>query len=186
MNIDKKIVQKLIEEVLGSEFMINGIHDSSKYIFVDWKHKKYDADDERGHRIGVGPVAYNKLTKEYKLLGSGEMIHGDYMDYLNEGVEEHDDEIPSLEQIKAGILRRQYVNSEDIGYLGYILEQELGSLKFYSTWVNELKDEPHEVINTDNKEAVKRLINFWNEIGFEYRKKSESELIIWKEKKPSA
>lgn len=185
MNIDKKVVQKLIEKILGNEFEISNVHNSSKYIFIDWKHKKYDVDDERGQRIGVGPVAFNKHTKEYKLLGSGEMINGDYMDYMNEGVEEYDDEIPNLEQIKSGILRRQYINQEDIGYLAHLLEQKIGKFKCYFNGVEELKEEPHEVLNTDNKEVIEWFIYFWNEIGFQCRQKSELKLILWKAKKPS-
>ncbi len=96
MNIDETLVQNLINETIGPEYEIHKISDSNKYVFISWKHRNYYIDDERGHRIGVGPIVYNKTTKEYKLLGSGDLIVGDYMHYINEDSQEEENKFAPL------------------------------------------------------------------------------------------
>jgi len=183
MNIDRDKVQKLINETIGSQYIIHTLHETKKFIFINWKHKDYELDDERGHRIGVGPVVFNKLTKEYKLSGSGELISGEYEEIFDDSNENNEQEFktPSILEIKAGILRRQYVNSDDIGFLGINLEKEIGNLQYSQTWIRELVDySNYAVIETNNQIAFDRTIEFWKEIGFQYNVISESELFVWR------
>ncbi len=183
MIIDREIVQKLIDDTIGSQYIIHTLHETKSFIFINWKHKDYELDDERGHRIGVGPVVFNKLTKEYKLSGSGELIMGEYDEIFDNFNEEQEFQLPSIQEIKAGILRRQYVNTDDIGFLGNNLAKEIGNIRYCQTGIRELDFRNQAIIETNNKIAFERVIEFWKEIGFQYNVISETELFVWRIKR---
>jgi len=183
MTIDKHKAQELINETIGSEYEVYDTFDSSKYIFINWKHKDYDRDDERGQRIGVGPIAFNKITKEYTLLGSGDMFSEEYRKYLFENIDlenKPEKKIPSLMKIKSGILRRNYVNEEDIFYLIENFKKEFGDLNYSLSYPQNLTlDYTNQaMISLGKKSAMEYFIRFWNEIGFEYSEVSKNELLL--------
>ncbi|MDG4716245.1 hypothetical protein [Winogradskyella marincola] len=189
MIIDKDKVQTLINSTIGSEYEIHNTSDSSKYIFITWKHKDYEWDDERGSRIGVGPIAYNKATHEYKLLGSGDMLSEEYYKYLFENIDlNSNNEIPDNNKIKSNILRRNYVNEEDIFYLTENYKKDFGDFKYSLSYPKNLNvDYVNQVfIDLCTNSAVDYFIKFWNEIDFEYSKVSETELLLNRIKKTNA
>ena len=187
MEIDKIKVQKLINETIGSEYEINEISDTSKYVFISWKHKDYEIDDERGYRIGVGPVAFNKITKEYKLLGSGDMLDEEYHKYLFENLEEKEQEfeVPKKEEIKHNILRRKYVNDEDIFFLIENFKADFGDLDCFLSFMEDVDPSSQAVVNLDNKKAIDYFKEFWNDIDFNYSLISESKIILNKTPVPN-
>ena len=187
MEIDKIKVQKLKDETIGSEYEINEISDTSKYVFISWKHKEYEIDDERGNRIGVGPVAYNKVTEEYKLLGTGDMLNEEYHKYLFENTEdnEQDFEIPKKDEIKNNILRRKYVNDEDIFFLIENFKTDFGNLDFFLSFMENVDPSSQAVVNLDNGKAIDYFKEFWNEIDFNYSLISESKIILDKTPVPN-
>ncbi len=74
----------MIIDQLGVNYVLYTIEETSKYIFGFWKHIDYEHGYERGGLIGPGPVVFIKETKEYKMLGSGELVYGDYFDEFRE------------------------------------------------------------------------------------------------------
>ncbi|WBX98975.1 hypothetical protein [Chryseobacterium gambrini] len=70
--IDLNFAQQIIEKEISPDFKIAEYFDTEEMIISFWTHKIYYPDDERGHIIGSGPLVYDKTTKEYRVMGSGE------------------------------------------------------------------------------------------------------------------
>lgn len=182
MNFDKEKAQKLIDETIGSEYKVSEAIDRGKYIFIGWQHKIYEPDDERGHRIGVGPIAFNKETQEYKLLGSGELLNEEYSEYLFSSENDSDNSpvIPNREEVKSGVLRRKHVNREDIYYLVENFNKEIGEAEYYlehSRYLN-IDISKQAMVNLDNESAISYLMTFWDEIGLTYTRISQTKLLV--------
>ena len=159
MNIDKNLVQKLITEGIGPDYIISNINDTIKYVFINYQHREYEPNDPRSHLIGAGPVVYNKETKEYKLLGSGDYISGDYMQY-NQLETEDEFQLPTPDEIIERIKRRNYINDDDILLLAH-LEDYDGSLTYN-------RDNKHIIFETNNKLAISSLMDLFNKLGHSY------------------
>ncbi|UEQ74500.1 hypothetical protein [Chryseobacterium arthrosphaerae] len=197
--IDLKYVQALIEIEISPDFEIREYFDTTDMVIVFWKHKIYDTDDERGHIIGAGPVVYDKTTKEYRVLGSREwfseeicrlfetdetkerMQDHEYLMNLFENNEE-DSVYSSLltEKIKASILRRNYINSEDIDFLSILTGARRLDKKFDMKSKPEWNHTDHCVVVSGDREAKEKLISIWKEINFGYQILSETELLLFR------
>lgn len=181
MKIDRELVQKILDEELGGNYVIDSILDTEKYIFIDYKHKTYKNGDERGHLIGVGPVVLNKETGEYKLLGSGDYIVGDYMDYLPEAEETETLEdffAKPVEEIIKGIHDREFVNDEDYFYFLYLIEKEFPGFNGYITLDRNLNLGEHYLFDQENPEHRQMIIGSWELIGFPYFIRNEKEIVM--------
>ncbi|OCA75328.1 hypothetical protein [Chryseobacterium arthrosphaerae] len=197
--IDLKYVQALIEKEISPDFEIREYFDTTDMVIVFWKHKIYDTDDERGHIIGAGPVVYDKTTKEYRVLGSREWFSEEICrlfetDETKEKMQDHEylmnlfenneeDSVYSrllTEKIKASILRRNYINSEDIDFLSILTGARRLDKKFEMKGKPEWNHTDHCVVVSGDREAKEKLISIWKEINFGYQILSETELLLFR------
>jgi len=197
VNLD--YVQKFIEKEISPDFKIAEYFDTENMIIFFWTHKNYDPDDERGHIIGYGPVVYDKTKEEYRVMGSREWFSeeirklfetNETKEYLNdhnylmslfENGEENIAYTNSLiEKIKTNILRRNYVNSEDVDFLSILAGARRIDKKFNLISKKEWKYEEHIIIVSDDNIAKEKLINIWKQIGFDYEELSEIELLLFR------
>jgi hypothetical protein len=179
MEINRDLVQKMINDSIGDDYVINKFIDTSKYVFITYKHKDFYEDDERGKLIGPGPIVYNKETKEYKTSGSGEFVCGEYSGYFDEGDEYIEKEL-SLEEIKSNILRRKFVNEDDIGYLEFIYVKRKGNFKSYLTKNRNYNLMLHSIYCSENLDSVLYFENIWIELELKYEMISPNEIVLWK------
>ena len=149
------------------------------YLFITYKHKRFYKDDERGQLIGPGPIVYDKETKEYKTSGSGDFICGEYYGYLNDNEEVSEDKI-SVEKIKNGILRRRFVNDDDIWDLETIYKMENGDFNSHMTKNRNYNLSLHTIYCSENIEYIKYLKRFWMELELKYEVINPNEIILWK------
>lgn len=201
--IDLKYVQELIEKEISPDYEIREYFDTQDMVIVFWKHKIYDMDDERGRIIGSGPVVYDKATKEYRVLGSREWFDEDICqlfetDETKEKIKDHEylmdlfesnEENPShshllTEKIKKNILRRNYINTDDVDCLSILtgvrrMDKEVNN-KFDLIRKPEWNSTDHCVVVSDDQVAKEKLINIWKEINFEYKILSETELLLFR------
>lgn len=199
--IDLNYVQKLIEKEIGPDFEIREYFDTQDIIIFFWKHKLYDIDDERGHFIGSGPVVFDKIKDEYRVLGSREWFSEDIcqlfeteatkermhdLNYLMELFENNEEDSAyskSLtEKIKANIIRRNHINSEDVDFLSILTGMRRLDKEFDMILKKEWIEIDHTVVVSDNKEGKETLMRIWEELGFEYQILSETELLLFQNK----
>jgi hypothetical protein len=171
MNLKK--AQKIIDEIVGINYVIYKTEDSEKYTFAYYKHRNYDYDDDRGRLVGVGPVVFIKETGEYKLLGSGEMLLGDYFDFKNNF------EKPSplnFDEIMAKVIRRKYVNDADVFELKNDWENKFGDsdlrLSYGVDWKNYL------IVNSSNPEFLNFIKSFWTKLNLNFEIQNEKEILL--------
>ncbi|WP_276965533.1 hypothetical protein [Chryseobacterium sp.] len=197
--IDTQIVKEIIEKEISTDFEMSNYYDTEKYIIIFWKHKKYDADDERGIIVGPGPILFDKQSKEYRLLGSAEWFYGDYADAIprTEESEEHwkdynyimgllDDEENNagytellIENIKQKIVKRKFANYEEIDFLSILT----GARRYKSPFDPQNFGENYHdavILTFDNTIAQKKLVEIWKSIDFKYEIISPTELLLWK------
>jgi hypothetical protein len=197
--IDTILVQEIIEREISSDFEIYEYYDTEKFIIIFWKHKRFDIDDERGQITGPGPVIFDKEKKEYRLLGSGDWFYGDYADSLEisevekENRRDHDYLMSLLdgnendikytdsliEKIKSKIVKRKYVNNDDIDYLSILTGARRLETPFDMTHLNGYTRD-NIVVVFNNKIAQQKLIEIWIGIDFEFEVISNTELLLWK------
>ncbi|WP_294213266.1 hypothetical protein [uncultured Chryseobacterium sp.] len=199
--IDIDRVQQIIEKEISPDFKISRYFDTEDMVIYFWTHKEYDPDDERGWIIGSGPVVYDKKTKEYRVMGSREwfskeicklfeteeekerMRELDYLMSLFENGEENPDYTHSLiEIIKANILRRKYVNSEDVDFLSILTGARRIDKEFDLMFKPQWKHNQHILVVSDHIFAQEKLMKIWKEIDFEYKLLSENELLLFRKK----
>lgn len=179
--INKALVQKIIEEEINPNYTIFKYYDTEPYTFIFWKHKKYDKDDERGKLIGVGPVVYDKKLKNYTVLGSGSN-NEHYYKHLPDNLFAEYTIINTYESIKAGILRRKYVNTDDVDRLCQIITNGWGYADFDMYYSQDYDVKDHIIVVLKDKNQQEELLNFWNEINYNYKRLSATEILLWKEK----
>ncbi len=178
--MDTKLAQKIIDEEIGSDYTIYKVEDSEKYTFAYYKHKYYEDDDERGHLVGVGPVAFNKETKEYKLLSSGDILCGDYFDFQkNIQQDSQEPEFPDFDEIKKGILRRKYVNSDDIFYLGIHWDKQFEDKSdVHLTFNKEIDFKQFLIASSSNKDFLSFMEEYWRDLNLDSQKKDDNHIIL--------
>jgi len=180
MEINRDLLQEMINNSVGSDYVINKLIDSSKYLFITYKHKDFYEDDERGKIIGTGPIVYNKETKEYKSSGSGDFVCGEYSaDYWNENEKSNEENI-SVEKIKNGILRRKFVNDDDIWNLETIYKMENGDFDSYMTKNRNYNLSLHSIYCSENTESIKYFERFWIKLGLKSEVINPNEILLWK------
>lgn len=178
--INRDLVQKMIDDSIGNDYVIHELIDSSKYVFITYKHKEFYEDDERGKLIGPGPIVYNKETKEYKTSGSGDFVCGEYFGYLNEGGGEYIEKELSFEEIKSNILRRKFVNDDDIWDLLLIYIKLNGDFNSHLTKNRNYNLSLHSIYCSENLDSILYFENIWIELGLKYEIISPKEILLWK------
>ncbi|MBL1219472.1 hypothetical protein JET18_01405 [Chryseobacterium sp. L7] len=203
--VDLDYVQKLIEKEIGPDFEVRQYFDTKDMIIFFWKHKTYDTDDERGHLIGCRPVIYDKLKDEYRVMGSAEWFseeicqlsetdeskesirdHNYLMSLFDQGEEEKEDIAYTkslIEKIKTNILRRNYVNTDDVDRLSILTGLRRINNECDLSIKPEWKFEKHIVIVSNNNVAKEKLIGIWKEINFNYKTLNQTELLLFKNNK---
>lgn len=178
--INRDIVQKIIDENIGLDFTVSTITDTSKYIFIYYKHKIYEVDDVRGRIIGTGPIVFNKETNEYKLLDSGEYIWGDYIDYLPKAneISQSDKKIETFDNIIATIKKRNYINDEEYWYFLEILEKEYNDFQACIRLDRNLNLSNHFLFEYANAEHKNRIIEIWKAIQFPFKIRNKKEIVL--------
>lgn len=197
--IDLDFAQQIIEKEISPDFKIAEYFDTEEMIIFFWTHKIYDPDDERGHIIGSGPLVYDKTTKEYRVMGSGEWFSEEicklfeteerkerthdhyYIMKLFENLPE-DTAYTNLliEKIKSNILRRNYVNSDDVDLLSILTGARRIDKEYDLIFRREWKHEEHIIVVSDDSIAKEKLIAIWKEIGYEYKILSYNELLLFR------
>ncbi|EZH75756.1 hypothetical protein ATO12_02915 [Aquimarina atlantica] len=163
----KEKFREMIIDTLGSNYTLHAIEETSKYVFGFWKHVDYEHDDERGMLVGPGPVVFIKESKEYKNLGSGDLVYGDYYDEFRE--EENDDDgWLSVTEIKEGILRRKFVNEHDIVNMIFKMNQEFGEYKYELDHVNWRKPRETFVFISDHVQVQEKIKLFLEDLKIAY------------------
>lgn len=176
----KEKFQEMIIDRLGVNYTLHTIEETSKYIFGFWKHVDYEHDDERGTRIGPGPVVFIKDSKEYKNLGSGDLIDGDYLDEFDE---DSNDDWKSMEEVKEDILRRKFINVHDVGNLLYRTIEEFGEYEYQLGHVDCKKPEETFVFISDHKKVLEMITSFLKDLDISYTIKEETKIIFNRELK---
>lgn len=179
MEIDRDLVQKMIDDSIGDDYVISTFIDSSKYLFITYKHKDFDEDDDRGKLIGPGPIVYNKETKEYKTSGSGEFVCGEYFGFLNES-NEYIEKVLSFEEVKSNILRRRFVNEDDIWDLELIYVKRKGDFKSYLTKSRNYNLMLHSIYCSEDLDSIAYFENIWIELKLKYEITNPNEILLWK------
>lgn len=175
MDVEK--VQKIITEGIGPDYVIYKIDNTEKYSFAYYKHQNYYLDDERGRLIGVGPVVFIKETGEYKLLGSGECIMGDYFDF-NEEEEEEPFQIPSFEQIKKDILRRNYVNMDDLSFLVINWKEQFGDPSVEMIFQRGSDFGKFIIAKSENSSFLNFLKEYWLDLNLNFELIAADQLML--------
>lgn len=197
INLD--YAQKFIEKEIGSDFKITKYFDTKDMSIFFWGHKNYDDDDERGHVIGPGPLVYNKDKKEYRVMGSREWFSDDICKLFEteeskERINEHNylmrlfenekgDDLYTdslIKKIKANILRRKYVNSEDVDFLSILTGARRIDKEFDLIGKPDWKYEEHIIVVSNDTIAKEKLINIWIEMSLKYIELSEIELLLFR------
>lgn len=174
--------QKIILEHLGEKFTLHKTEESSKFVFGFWKHVEYDFDDDRGALIGPGPVVFIKETKEYKMLGSGDIVHGDYFnEFREEDNKDGYDGWQSIEEIKEGILRRKYINEHDIITVVFRAMEEIGEFKFNLNHVDPRKPMETYIFISASEQARNKIVWFLEYVGIKYETKETTHIIFDRE-----
>ena len=179
----KEKFQEMIIDRLGVNYTLHTIEETSKYIFGFWKHVEYEYDDERGGLTGPGPVIFIKETKEYKMLGSGELVYGDYFDEFREEEKDDDDGWQSIAEVKEGILRRKYVNEHDMVNIIFKINQEFGGYEYQLDHVDWRKPEETFVFISDHKKVQEKIALFLEDLDISYTIKEETKIIFNRELK---
>jgi hypothetical protein len=179
MEIDRVLVQEMIDNSVGSEYVINEFIDTSKYLFITYKHRDYYADDERGKLIGSGPIVYHKETKEYKTSGSGQFVCGEYAGYLNEN-DNYVEKQWTVEEIKSGILRRQFVNDDDIWNLSLFSNNGNADLSASMTKNRDYNLGLHGIYCSDNTYVILYFEKLWIELKLKYEILNPNQILLWK------
>lgn len=179
MEINKELVQEMINDFVGIDYIINEIVDTSKYVFIIYKHKEFYQDDERGRLVGCGPIVYNKETKEYKTSGSGDFVCGEYFGYLNTDDQYIKKEL-SVEKIKNNILRRKFVNDDDIWDLEIIYKKGKGNFNSHLTKNRNYNLSLHSIYCSKDPDSILYFKNTWLELGLKYEMISQNEILLWK------
>lgn len=175
--MDAEKAQKIITEGIGPDYVIYKIDETEKYSFAYYKHQNYYLDDERGRMIGVGPVVFIKETGEYKLLGSGEVIFGGYFDFSEE-VEPEPFQNPSLEQIKKDILRRNYVNMDDLSFLEINWIEQFENPSMTITFQRGSDFNKFIIAKSKNSSFLDFLKEFWSDLNLDFEMIAEDELML--------
>lgn len=200
--IDLNFAQQIIEKEISPDFKITEYFDTEEMIIFFWTHKIYDPDDERGHIIGPGPLVYDKTTKEYQVMGSGEWFSEeicklfeteerkekiDDHNYLMSLFENEQEDLvytnSLIEKIKSNILRRNYVNSDDVDLLSILTGARRIDKEYDLIFRHEWKHEEHIIVVSDDSKAKEKLIAIWKEIGYKYKILSDNELLLFRIKK---
>jgi len=179
--IDEILVQKMIEDKIHPDYKIFKCYDTEPYVFIFWKHKEYDKDDERGMLIGVGPIVFDKEKKDYTILGSGSN-NNHYYQYLPDNLFEEYSITNTFESIKTGILRRKYVNTDDVDRLCQMITNGWGSVDFDILYPSGYDIENNLVVVLKDKKHQEIIINFWQEIDRPYQILSDTEILLWRKK----
>jgi len=180
MEIDRDLVQEMINNSVGSNYVINKLIDSPKYLFITYKHKHFYEDDERGKLIGPGPIVYHKETKEYKTSGSGDFVCGEYYaESWNENKESNEEAV-SVEKIKNTILRRKFVNDDDIWNLESIYKMENGDFNSHMTKNRNYNLSLHSIYCSENIESIKYFEKLWIKLRLKYEMINPNEIVLWK------
>ena len=172
MNVE--IAQKVVDETVGLNYVIYETEDSEKYTFAYYKHRDYDFDDQRGHLIGVGPVVFIKETKQYRLLGSGEMVLGDYFNHKQNFKEVK----LSFDEIMAKIIRHKYVNEDDVFDLQRCWESEFGDSHLSLSYNKDFDFRNYLLISSSNPEFLKFLTNYFTKMSLTFELKNEEEILL--------
>ncbi|MGU3375278.1 hypothetical protein [Chryseobacterium sp. M5A1_1a] len=199
--IDLNYVQEFIEKEISPDFEIREYFDTQDMVIFLWKHKRYDIDDERGHIIGYGPVVYDKAKNEYRVLGSRDWFPEEISQlfetnetkermfdhhYLMELFENSGEDLAYskllTEKIKSRIIRRNYINSEEVDFLSILTGARRLDKEFDLIRKREFVDTPHTVVVSENHEAKEKLMNIWEELGFEHKTLSDTELLLFRSK----
>ncbi|WP_394674349.1 hypothetical protein [uncultured Chryseobacterium sp.] len=185
--IDLDRVQQIIEKEISPDFKISRYFDTEDMVIYFWTHKEYDPDDERGWIIGSGPVIYDKKTKAYRVMGSREWFSEEICKLFEteegkERMNDHDYTRSLIEKIKANILRRKYVNSEDVDFLSILTGARRIDKEFNLISKPQWKFEEHIVVVSDNPVAQEKLMKIWKEIDFDCKLLSENELLLFRKK----
>lgn len=197
--IDLDFAQQIIEKEISPDFKIAEYFDTEEMIIFFWTHKIYDPDDERGHIIGSGPLVYDKTTKEYRVMGLGEWFSEkicklfetkerkekiDNRNYLTSLFENEQEDLvytnSLIEKIKSNILRRNYVNSDDVDPLSILTGARRIDKEYDLIFRHEWKHEEHIIVVSDDSKAKEKLIVIWKEIGFGYKTLSQNELLLFR------
>lgn len=177
MNIQK--AQSIINEELGTDFVIYETSDSEKYSFAFYKHKDYELDDDRGRLIGVGPVVLIKETGVYKLLSSGEIVMGDYFDLEGES---EDEKIPDYDEIKENILRRNYVNHDDVSFLSENWRNQFVDPSMFITGYKGMDFRNFILVECENKDFINFITEYWRDLNLSFEMVSESKIMLKRSK----
>ncbi|RZJ69545.1 hypothetical protein [Flavobacterium sp.] len=177
MDIEK--AQKVIDETVGSQFVVYKIEDSEKYGFAHYKHRDCDMDDQRGRLVGVGPVIFIKETGEYRLLGALES-----MDYLQPEQECPVVVLPSLEEIKEKIIRHKFVNDGDIFDLQSYWEDKFGDPDMNLTYYKGFDFRNFTNLGSSNKDFLAFIKSLWTELQLPFEITDENQLVLSRRKLP--
>ena len=177
--INRDLVQEMINDFVGTDYVIHEFIDSSKYVFITYKYKEFYEDDERGKLIGSGPIVYNKETKEYKTSGSDDFVCGEYSDCFDELEEDVKKELSS-EEIKSNILRREFVNHDDIWDLEIIFKKGKRDFNSHLTKNRNYNLSLHSIYCSESLDSILYFENIWIELGLKYEILNPNEILLWK------
>ncbi|MBE8724725.1 hypothetical protein [Flavobacterium hungaricum] len=175
--MDLEKVKQIIDEKLGSEYVVFETEDSEKYTFAYYKHRDYGLEDDRGRLVGTGPVVFVKETGEHKLLSSGDCIYGDYFDFREE-VEEEPFVLPSLEQIKESILRRNFVNSEDLFFLEENWKQQFEDPSMALTGKKDMDFTNFLLVKSKNSSFLDFIKEYWLGLDLDFEMLDDEQLML--------
>ncbi|WBX98976.1 hypothetical protein [Chryseobacterium gambrini] len=85
-----------------------------------------------------------------------------------------------IEKIKSNILRRNYVNSDDVDLLSILTGARRIDKEYDLIFRREWKHEEHIIVVSDDSKAKEKLIAIWKEIGYKYKILSDNELLLFR------
>ncbi|WP_299221887.1 hypothetical protein [uncultured Aquimarina sp.] len=116
------------------------------------------------------------------MLGSGDLVYGDYFDEFREEDDKDDiDKEQSIDEIKAGILKRRYVNERDIVTVVFKAMEEIGEFKFNLNHVDPRKPMDTYIFISESEEARNKVIWFLEYAAIPYQIKGTTNIIFDRE-----
>ena len=179
--------QKIIEELLGEDYIEQEVLEDEEYIILGYALKvavERDFDDRTPIPVGIGPILIDKRTGEYRLTGSREFIEMilPKLEIYNRLEEWEPD---TMDDIVKMINKRKHINWSDFESILPRLNIPEDDIAIISDCENDIENEEGELlaqllyVTFRVSEHQPNFQNFLNSINFPYEEVDSSTIRFY-------